>query len=59
MAFATNTAGTAAGNNCITEKDLVRQVASNITKEAIVVSKTSNEGTAEKIKGVADPKRLM
>ena len=57
MAFAGT--GTAAANNFLTEKELVRQVASNMTKEALVVTKTTDDGTSEKLKAGNDSKRLM
>ena len=57
MAFA-GTTGLSA-NNFLTEKELVRQVASNMTKEAMVVQKTTDDGTTEKLKGGNDSKRLM
>ena len=48
----------------MTEKDLLRQVASNITKEALVVTKSGSgiDGTqSEKLHGkaVSDSKRIM
>ena len=61
MAFA----GTKSGNGStgtnpfLTEKELVRQVASNMTKEALVVTKTGEEGNTEKLKVVTDSRRLM
>ena len=45
MAFAQN--GTV--SPFTTEKDLIRQVASNITKEMLVVRKTGEVGSTEKI----------
>ena len=55
MAFAQN--GTA--SPFTTEKDLIRQVASNITKEMLVVRKTDEAGSTEKIQGAGESKRLM
>lgn len=40
MAFAQNTNGSKGGQPYVTEKDLMRQVASNMTKEALVMTKT-------------------
>ena len=59
MAFAHNQNGGTAP--FITEKDLIRQVASNITKEALVVRKPVDEGVSAKValKAVVDSKRLM
>ena len=61
MAFATNRTGNgaAASTPFLTEKDLIRQVASNMTKQAIVVQKTTDDGTTEKLKAGGDSKRLM
>ena len=41
MAFAQT--GNASANNFITEKDLIRQIASNYTKEALVTTKQNEE----------------
>jgi len=38
---------------------LIRQVASNITKQALVVSKSTEEGITEKLKATGDSRRLM
>ena len=58
MAFASNgTSG--AANPFLTEKELIRQVASNITKEAIIVKKTTDDGTTEKVINAGNSKRLM
>lgn len=58
MAFASTT-GAAAASPFLTEKELIRQVASNMTKEAIVVTKATEDGRSEKIKGANNSKRLM
>ena len=59
MAFAQNGNGTSAPFT--TEKDLIRQVSSNITKEQLVVRKASQEGSEQKLvgKNAGDSKRLM
>ena len=61
MAFATNRSGNGgvAATPFLTEKELIRQVASNMTKEAITVQKTTDDGTTEKLKAGGDSKRLM
>ncbi len=40
----------------ITEKDVIRQVASNITKESLIVQKPSKQSSNEDDKSVADSK---
>ena len=61
MAFAQN--GNGSGAPFTTEKDLIRQVSSNITKEQLVVvkKKEGGDGKEEKIatKQAGDSKRLM
>ena len=64
MAFAQNGNGGAGGAAApfMTEKDLIRQVASNVTKEALTSRTTAEDGTTnEKLQGkvVGDSKRLM
>ena len=60
MAFAQN--GNGNPSPFITEKDLIRQVASNITKELLIVRKTDDTGLkAERLqsKAAGDSKRIM
>ena len=64
MAFAQNGNGGAGGAAApfVTEKDLIRQVASNVTKEALTSKTVAGDGTTnEKLQGkaVSDSKRLM
>ena len=61
MAFANQT-GNGAANPFTTEKDLIRQVASNMTKEALIVKRTDAEGaTSEHLNAAApgESKKLM
>ena len=58
MAFANGNGG-AGATPFLTEKELIRQVASNMTKELITVQKSTGDGTTEKLKAGGDSKRLM
>ena len=58
MAFANGNGGVGA-TPFLTEKELIRQVASNMTKELITVQKSTSDGKTEKLKAGGDSKRLM